>query len=56
MLDARFVCLDPDVEVFFQEHDQLQRADRVEDTSGDQRCLVRELAGSSPGRNSCKMK
>ena len=36
VLDARLVRLDRDPEMLFQENDELQRPDRIEDTSGDQ--------------------
>ena len=55
VLDAGLVGLDGDAEALFEERDELQRADRVEDAAGDERGLVGQLVGSSPGRNSSRM-
>jgi hypothetical protein len=49
MLDARLEGLDRDAEMLLEEDDQLQRADRVEDSPGDQRRPLGELAGILAG-------
>ena len=56
MLDAGLVGFDGDAEMFLEEHDQLERADRIENAPGDQGRSIGELVGSSPGRNSRRMK
>ena len=56
VLDAGLVGFDRDAEMLLEEHDQLERADGVENAPGDQGCSIRELLGSSPGRNSRRMK
>src|SRR6516165_7599419 len=44
MVDTRLISLNRDPEVFFQEDNQLERTDRVENSSGDQRCSICQLA------------
>ena len=56
MLDAGLVRFDRDAEMLLEKHDELESADRIENAPGDQGSSIRELAGSSPGRNSRSMK
>jgi hypothetical protein len=40
VIHSRFMSLDPDSKMVFEERDQLERANRVEDTACDQPALV----------------
>jgi hypothetical protein len=50
MLDPRLVCFDPDAKMLFEENHQLERSDRIEDASGDQRSTQGELARVFAGK------
>ena len=49
MLDAGLVGLDGDAEVFLEEDDELERADGIEDSAGDERRACGELGGILAG-------
>jgi len=55
VIDARLVGLDRDSKVVFQESDQLERADRIENSSVISSVRSVSSLGSSPGRNSPRM-
>ena len=50
VFDAGFVSFDPDPEMFFEKNDQLEGADRVENSSRDQGRSIRELGRILAGK------